>query len=665
MQRPSKFIHVRTFRACLLLFGLALTSQVIADDRERSLEELLGLGLSTLSPNVESSTAAKYSQRSGDTPAVTRVVTAEDIRTYGYRTLAEILRSLPGLYVTHDRNYTYLGVRGFGRPSDYNSRVLLLIDGERMNDNVYDSSLFANEFPLDVDLIERVEYAPGPGSAIYGNNAFFGVINVITKRGQDFDGAELSAQYGAFDTYKARGSYGKRFESGADLLLSATGFDREGPDRLHYPEFATPDQNHGIAAGLDYDRYHSAFAKLSYGGLRLETGYIDRTKGVPTGSFGQVFNDARSMTEDTQTFINLSYDRTLARDWQIYGRLGYRRSDYRGHYPLQPDGLMNRDLASGKWWNGELRLLNTSFEGHRLLFGAELQDNLQQLQKNYDFTAVYLDTPYRSVRWGVYVQDEISLLDTLTLTAGARYDYNPLGGASANPRIALIWRPWDATTLKLLYGTAFRAPNAFERNYEALGFKANPALKPERIETLEFALEHFATPSTRMAASLYYNQIDNLISQTAISATQTQFDNIAKAHALGAELEAEQRFRDGTRLQLSYSVQRTEDGDHRVLTNSPLHMAKLHLSTPLWSEHWRGGLETLYLSERLSKAGRVDGQVLVNLTVSGDVLENLKASFGVYNLLDQHYADPVGDNFRQDRIYQDGIGFRLKLDARF
>lgn len=652
--------------AGLLALGLGPAfAGAAAGADEHSLEELLDSPLSAPSPNVESSTAAKYNQRGQDTPTITRIVTDEDIRTYGFRTLAEALRSLPGLYVTNDRNYSYLGVRGFGRPSDYNSRVLVLIDGERINENIYDGAYIGQEFPLDIDLVKRVEYAPGPGSAIYGNNAFFGVVNVITKRGQDFDGGELSGQYGAFDTYKGRGTYGQRFENGAELLLSATGFDRQGPDSLYYPEFDTPSQNNGKAKGLDYERSHSAFAKFNWDGFHVEAGYVDRTKGIPTASYDQAFNDKASMTDDARTFVSLAYERALAQDWQVYGRLGYHRYDYLGDYPSPPAGTVYKSSALGEWWDGELRLLNTSFEGHRLLFGAEVQDNLQQGQKNYSATATDFDYPFHSVRWGIYLQDEISLLDTLALTVGARYDYNPLGGSSANPRIGLVWKPLDATTLKLLYGTAFRAPNVFERNYQDEAYLPNFGLKPERIQSLEFAVEHYATPATRLVASLYYNCIDDLINQTPVSATQVRFGNVANARSLGGELDAEHRFANGASLRLSYAAQSTEDGDHRTLTNSPRHMAKLHLAAPLWSEQWRAGLEAMYLSRRLTKVGDTAGYALVNFTVSGELLKNLRASAGVYNLLNQHYSDPVSEDFRQDSIPQDGIGFRLKLDLRF
>lgn len=649
--------------------GLALAAEPADDPMDQSLEDLTGTRLSTPPKNVQVSTVSKYSQSVAMAPGSVHVITAEDIQTYGFRTLGEALRMLPGTFLVNDRNYNYLGVRGFNRPGDYNARILLLVDGERLNDNIYDSANFGNDFVLDVDLIERIEYAPGPGSAVYGNNAFMAVINVITKRGGQFDGVEFSGAYGSFDAYKARGSFGQRFDNGAEMLLSATGFDWEGPNQLYYPEFDTKDQNRGKAMGQDYDRGQSAFGKLSHGAFSLEAGYVDRIKGIPTAAFEQVFNDPGSKTDDRRTFATLKFDDKIADDWDLFARVGYNRYDYLGQYPyIAPPYALNRDQGIGEWWGGEVRLTNTSIEGHRIMFGTELQDNFRQFQRNYDVGGpVYLDKPFSSFRYGFFLQDEFRLLDSLSLLAGARYDHTPFGD-SANPRAALIWRPQDATTLKLLYGTAFRAPNVYERFYNDGGdtASANPNLKPEQVGTLEFDLEHYLTPSTRLGAAFYRYQIDALIAQAPDAANGTlTYVNARDVEGLGMELEAEQRYANGIQGILSYSLQRTEDNHGQTLTNSPENMVKLHVSSPLGLDEYRLGLETLYFSSRKTKRGSVDGYVLTNLMATATPIKNVIFSFGVYNLWNTHYDDPVGDDFVQDSIPQDGRGFRLKLTVRF
>jgi len=126
--------------------------------------------------------ASKREQGVKDAPSSVTVITADEIQRYGYRTLAEILETVRGFYVTNDRYQSYVGVRGFGRLGDWNSRILLLVDGHRINDNVLGQAFIGLEFPVDIDLIQRIEIIRGPSSSLYGAEAFFGVINVITRK---------------------------------------------------------------------------------------------------------------------------------------------------------------------------------------------------------------------------------------------------------------------------------------------------------------------------------------------------------------------------------------------------------------------------------------------------------------------------------------------------
>jgi outer membrane receptor for ferrienterochelin and colicins len=187
-----------------------------------SLEELMKIEIGTVYG------ASKFEQKVTEAPSSVSIVTADDIRKFGYRTLADILRSVRSFNISYARDYSYAGVRGFGRPGDYNSRILVLIDGHRTNENIYDGAYLGREFMLDIDLINRIEVIRGPGSSLYGNNAFFAVINIITKRGSDLKGPEVSAEAGSFQTYKGRGSYGNQFQSGMDVIVSGTGFSSKG-----------------------------------------------------------------------------------------------------------------------------------------------------------------------------------------------------------------------------------------------------------------------------------------------------------------------------------------------------------------------------------------------------------------------------------------------------
>jgi len=131
--------------------------------------------------------ASKFLQKVADAPASVTIVTGEQIQKFGYRTLADALRSVGGFYVIYDRNYSYVGVRGFSRPGDYNARILFLLDGHRENDNIFDGAYVATEFPVDVDLIDRIEIIRGPSSSVYGTGAFSASKTVFVRAGNDLD----------------------------------------------------------------------------------------------------------------------------------------------------------------------------------------------------------------------------------------------------------------------------------------------------------------------------------------------------------------------------------------------------------------------------------------------------------------------------------------------
>lgn len=621
--------------------------------------------------DIEVSTASKFPQKTLEAPAATTIITAADIKTYGYRTLADILRSARGFYTSYDRNYDYLGVRGFGRPGDYNSRVLLLVDGYRVNDAVYDTVSIGTEFFLDVDLIERVEIVRGPGSSVYGSNAFFGVINVITKSGKDYNGVEASGEVAGFETDKQRLTYGRQHENGLEWMLSGSRYDRKGGD-LYYPEYDSPATHNGVAEGLDGDRYKSVYGKLSYAGFTLAAAYSDRIKDLSAAPFGTQFNDPRSQSTDSQALLDLNYYRHLNENLDISGRVYYGGYFYHGFYPYdQPPLTVNKDQSMAEWWGTELKGVG-HYGKHKLVLGGEYQDNYRQDQTNHDedpYTLYFLDrSGYH--RYGFYVQDEFSVFDALLLNAGIRYDHYSTSGDVLNPRLGLIWNPWQSTAIKLLYGTAFRAPNAFELYWTSpADSKPNPDLQPENITTYEFIAEHYLQPNFRLILDVYKNEISGLINRVTDPADGLSvFTNLGKVVTKGAEVEAERIWDNGARLRSSYAWQSTRDRDSGMkLSNSPAHMAKLNVSLPVWKETLRAGLELQYTSHRKTLSGdTTNGYLLVNATLLGERLApGLDVSASVYNLFDRHYATPVGDEFARDAIVQDGRNFRIKLTLRF
>jgi iron complex outermembrane receptor protein len=622
--------------------------------------------------NLEVVTASKFAQRTSEAPAAVTVITAADIKDYGYRTLAEALTSVRGMYVSYDRYYHYLGVRGFGRTGDYNSRVLLLVDGYRTNDPLYDSALIGPEFPLDLDLIDRIEVVSGPGSSIYGSNAAFAVINVITKTPDQDNGLQVSADYGSFGTDSERLTYSKRWDSGLGVMLSASRANSDGQD-LFFREFDAPETNNGVAHNLDWQKSYRLYGKLDYGGFTLSALHAWWEKAIPTGAWGMLFNDPQAHWIDDNTFLNLQYQRPIGARWSVSGRVFYGRYVGQGYYPYEDVSvILNRDEAYADWWGAELTL-NGRFKNHKLIAGGEFQDNFRQDQLNYDrdLAAQYLDDRRTSTRMAAYVQDEVTIFKTLLLNAGVRYDrYSNIGG-TLNPRLALIWSARPDTTLKALYGTAFRAPNAYELFYNDGGVtsKANALLKPETSRSYEFVVEHSLRPNFRVVVDAYYNEYKDLIDQVVDPSDELLiYQNLGGVISKGVEVEVERLWSTGARLRASYAWQTTKaKGAGEDVVNSPRSLAKVSLSAPILNDRARVGAQLQYMSRRKTLAGAsADAHWIADLTVTTRLPgRDWELSGGLYNLFDERYSDPGGPEHLQDQIPQDGRTFRVKLAKRF
>lgn len=626
--------------------------------------------------------ASRYRQNVNQAPSSVSIVTADEIKKFGHRTLAGVLRSVRGLYVSDDRNYSYLGMRGFLRPGDYNARVLVLVDGHRMNENIYDAAYFAHEGSIDVDLIDRVEVIRGPSSSIYGSSAFFGVINIITRDGRQMDGAEASAEAGAFGTYKGRFSFGNQFKNGIEWLVSGSYYTSEGQRRLYYPEFdqrisADPRAtNNGVVRNLDGESAYNFFTSLSYNEFTASGFLSCRNKEVPTASFGTVFNHGREETTDYRGYADVKYDHAFNEDARLVGRLFYDNYTYYGAYPYNyaapgdpPDLVLYRDEAIGEWVGTEWQFTGKFLDRHTLIVGGEYRENFHEHQYNYDDDPrfYYLKDDRSSRVLGLFAQSEIAIRSNLGLNAGLRYDhYFESFGGTLNPRAALVFNPWQSTTFKAIYGQAYRAPNPYEQFYY-VSQRALPGLEPERIRTYELVYEQHFARHYRLSLSTYYYEVEDLISQTANSASQFYFANLDEARALGAELEVEGRLDSGLLARASYAVQRAEDGDGHALTSSPRHMAKLNLSVPLYRDKIFAGLELQYHGPVRTLAGRTADDFLVaNLTLfSRELVKRLEVSASVYNLFDTKYGYPGAGDHLQDVLRQDGRGFRVKLTYKF
>ena len=657
--------------ACFLPFG-ALSAEVTPKPKPVDLTELpLEALMEVEVPKVYG--ASKIEQKTTEAPASITIITADEIKKYGHRTLADILRSVQGFNVSYDRNYAFLGARGVSL-GDFNSRVLLLVDGHRVNNNLTDGAFIDTAFILDMDLIDRVEIIRGPSAVLYGNNAFFGVINVVTRQGKQLNGLEMSGEYASFDTYKTRVSYGKLYTNGVQLLLSGTFYDSDGRERLFYKEFNTPTQNNGVAHDMDGDSFSSFFGSLGYGDLTLEGAFNHREKVNPTAQFSlTTFNDPRLSTTDEQGYMALKFAHSFPDVVDVTARVYYDRYIHKIAYPQSLVigtnvlfSAFSTEKDVGEWWGTELQLNKPLWDRHVVTLGAEYRDDFRQERQisGQDLIARTRQS------YGIYAQGDFALLTNLHLNGGVRYDQYGDFDPAIDPRVALIYNPFEKSTFKAIYGTAFRAPN-----FSELSDPRFQAIKPEEITAYELVYEQEIRHHLRSSIAGFYNQMNNLI--VFNSGSFTNFN----AETKGLELALEGFWTNRIRGRVSYSLQDTRN--HSVawdMQDSPNHLVKFNLSVPLVRDKLFAGAEFQYTSTRMSLHNTTDasgqpltvqgadaaGYEIVNLTLfSQNFIKNLEFSVSVYNVLDRKYDDPASRFHQQDTIEQDGRSFRVKLTYRF
>jgi iron complex outermembrane receptor protein len=651
--------------AVFVLTATAVAQQAPKDLSEASLEELT---------NIQVYSASKHLQSTSEAPASVTVVTADEIQKYGYRNLADVLRSVPGFYVTYDRDYTFVGVRGFGRLGDWNSRILVLIDGHRTNNNILGQAMLGNEFLVDVDMIERVEIVRGPGSSLYGANAFFAVINVITRTTKQVKDWELSFQTGSFGTNEGRATYGHQFHD-LGVLLSGTFYDSQG-QTLFFPQFNTPANNNGVTSDTDYESYKHILAALTFHGFTLQGLFSTRDKGVPTAYFGAVFNDPRDFNIDSHQYLNLDYQHPIGK-WQLDAGTSYDQARLQGpvpEAPLMPGGpvVLSTYSFRGNWWTGEVKVSRDLFERNRLTLGSEVRDNLRQDQGDLlNPPNVFAPEPNSSLITALYAQDEFGITSRLTLNAGVRYDHYSTFGGTTNPRAALIYRAAEKTALKLLYGNAFSAPDVYETSPDfGVFYDDNPKLKPERIQSLETRVEQGLGQYFQLSGGVYRNRISDLISLVSIPADQNfQYQNAGNARALGMDIEISGRANNGLQGKASFDYVDSYDErvGHSALDNSPAPMAKLNVSIPLAGQRLFAGVEGQFLGRRLTLLqNSLSSYQVFNFTLLGHAVgKHLDVAASVFNVLDKKYFDPGRPEDPEDSIQQDGRSVRIKITGRF
>jgi iron complex outermembrane receptor protein len=683
-------------------------------DAPPSLEDLLGQPTSTAPEHVEISTAARYAQRAGQASQLTYVMTAEEITRLGLRNLGEILSFLPGLHVSTDGTYGYLTARGIGRPGDYNARLMFLLNGSRVNDNIYDAGFIGSNFYIDSTLIERVEYSPGSGSALYGGNALLGVVNVITKTGYDLQGMQLSATQSNQHVHDLSLSYGIRDAEGHDGWVA---FNQVSRDHIGISNSQTPELR--SFTQLNQDQIDKVAASYRYRRLQLQLAGVDRKRHEPSLLSPDQQYAASTQLHNRNGFIALAFSHPLSHQLEWQQQVSTNRFDLRSNTPfwlaanapaidpslniasniptpaqmttspstwsptpvLPPLGFY-RFHVEGKWTNIDQRFSWQPDPNHHWLFGVDIQrDHHQEYQLNMDGYGILSAASSDNLRQGVYLQHEWQLQPQHRLVTGLRHDHIDNYGEKFSPKIAWLWQRQPTQQWRLSYGKAFRAANEYEQETSRF-FQLNEP-NAELASTMEVSWRQQLQPQLRLQVNLYHAQLDNLITGLYAQQTLTGFYNDHPIRSRGVETQLDYSFSQNTAVTITWSVQDAYYQDandsarqmarwSRDLTNSPRHLFKAQakhafvlpwldhsrLSPELWL-HWRLYAASERLTSALQAQHALDGFVRQDLLLSWQATPQWFLNFGVKNLTDTAYQDaPLAGGIP---LYQPGRSVELSL----
>ena len=553
-------------------------------------------------------------------PAVATVITAEEIKAMGATDLDEVMETVPGVHVSRTANsYTSTyNIRGiYGNP--INPQVLMLRNGIPTN-SMYRGDKGQTMGAPPLENVARIEIIRGPGSALYGADAFAGVINIITKTAADALGTEFGVRGGSYNTGDAWMQHGGKLGD-MDVAVYLRVGDADGYRGTVNADAASKlDKLFGIQASLapgplstghdDVD----ASLDLGYEKWRLHADYKLRDN-VGTGAGISYALDPVGKEKAEQLGADLCWsDPKFGRNWGLgFGGSYLQHSEDVTHYDLYPPNIRfpnsivtdpavaallgvavgtpvsglfsaNGMVGSPGRWERQMRASGfatySGFAGHSLRFGLGHEDlNMYKVRTVKNFwlstngtpvpTGALIDysviqphqLPHRRFNDYFYAQDEWNLARDWMLTVGLRHDNYSDFGATTNPRVALVWDTTLDLTAKLLYGKAFRAPSFTEQFGINPTVNGNPALKPESIKTLEAAFSWQARKDIQMNLNIFHFDMKDVIHSVAnaVAGTGATYQNTGKQHGNGMELEAEWDTSRTLRFTGNYSNQKTID----------------------------------------------------------------------------------------------------------
>lgn len=654
---------INFYRCFLLIFGLILSTNTFGQYDTTGVNDLFEMSLSDLM-NQEVVSASKFVQKSAESATSISVITADDIKNFNYATLGEALNSQRGIYLTNDRNYLYVGSRGFSRPTDYNNRIVIMIDGHIMNEVFYGSGFMGNELALNLKNVEKIEIIRGPGASLYGSGSMHNIVNVIMKKATETDGLLLSAGTGSFGQNMFSAAYGGKLKD-VDISVSGTAGLSKG-ENFYFPELDSPSSNNGISTGKDWEKHAGFQAAIKRNNFKFSAGYSLRYKGIPTGAY-ETDLDGDVFTQDYRYYIETSYSKEFNKNCLLLARAYYDDYYYKGSYPS--GGIDLFDQSVGRWAGSELQFYTKTGKRNTLISGIEYKYIFRADYREWDNSSTYFNQNFPYSFFSLYTHDQFTLSGNLSFTAGFRYDHYSVFGDAFSPRAAIVYTYSDASSVKLLYNEAFRIPNIYESFYESENdHKSNPDIKPEKIRAFEIAWGHKINEQFFGSLSLYTFIMRDLIDQILDNTDDlTVFRNISKVNGTGIEYELRYKPSIKSNGYFNLSLQKAKDpATGNLLTNSPEILIKSGMVFPVFNLISLSP-EIFFESGRYTLQGDKTSNVyLFNLSLGSiRFLKYFDVSVKARNLFDLKYKYPGGYEHIQDVLPQARRRIFIQLNAHF
>lgn len=618
-------------------------------------EDLFKLSLQE-EKNVAVDAVSKYGQFARRSPANVVVITREDLRRYKYRSLPEALESVAGFFVYNDTLYDFVNVRGLGLPGDFNTRVLLLLNGHTMNVSAGSGGGNLHDFHIDLQSVERIEVIKGPGSVVYGNHAFFAVINVITTAPDNAD-ADYAAALGGAPGAVRELSMSNGGKAG-DFWWRATGRayqDNGVPQYFEEYDPANPDAAdlaaNGDRTNKDRDQSGAVYGRLGWKDLTLSVYAASRGKEEPTAQFYTEFNSRENYASDQRYFTELAYEKAIA-SAQLTARLYADYGNWQDNLDL-PDGIY-RDLIDDRKAGGEVRSVWT-LDHHQILLGFEGNRHNVEMPSAYlaDFRA---DNARNERIWfstaNLYGQEDWRAANWLSVIAGLQGSAHTIYKPAFSPRAGLLFFPTETQTLKLLFTTGIRYPTSFERFFEDNNaFIPNPDLTLERIQTGEVVYEFYPVSDLHVQTAAFVNNYRDVITAIDVPVsddpedTRNIFVNQGGVHSRGVELNLELRLPQAWTMQAGGTYQEAFDNETKLTPDaSPNWLGNFLASGPVVPALLTLAADVHYVGSRrlMDDSVALNPYWLANATLSTKrFFDTVEFSLRGRNLFDHTYRELV------------------------